>query len=598
MKFIKKTSVFIFVFYLASFGLFIDDARADNAKLFFSPGTGSFDVGKTFTVRVMVDSGGGVGINAVEANVNFDPSLVKISSISVSGSIFKLWTNDPTESLSKISSFNKSGTISFGGGLPSSYKGSSGNILSISFSGVKTGTAKLSFSGAMILAADGQGTNVYGSASGATFNIVEPAKTTPPPVETKTPTPTTTIPVIKKEEPKTEKKGILPPAPEVSSITHPMEEKWYSNNGPEFTWKLLLDITGVGISVTEDPAADPGSNVGGIVESKKYERIADGTHYFNIKLKNQNGWGPITHRKFQVDVTPPDPFDIAVMNSGDQTDPSPVLVFNTKDAASGIDKYQVIIDNEASEISPRDFKKEPYKPKVLKPGEHNVTIAAFDKANNAASSSKNLIVEPLKTPIITEIPKSMSRKDSLVIRGTSFYPQVTISISIQKSKNDIEVVKVTTDNEGNWSYFRDRTMDKGSYEIWAKIIDKRGAESYDTSKQYLEVVSPNIITAYGLYIIIFLAALIIFLSIYIWYERRNSRQQKERLQREINEAKKKTGEIFLALSEEVGELIEYADKRAGVSESERRVKDKIEEALSISEEFITKEIDDVEKEIK
>ena len=44
--------------------------------------------------------------------------------------------------------------------------------------------------------------------------------------------------------------------------------------------------------------------------------------------------------------------------------------------------------------------------------------------------------------------------------------------------------------------------------------------------------------------------------------------------------------------------MEYADKKQGLSESERRVKDKILEALSISEEFITKEIEDVEKEIK
>ena len=59
----------------------------------------------------------------------------------------------------------------------------------------------------------------------------------------------------------------------------------------------------------------------------------------------------------------------------------------------------------------------------------------------------------------------------------------------------------------------------------------------------------------------------------------------------------KMGKIFYALREEVDELMELADKKAGLSESERRVKEKLQESLDISEEFIGKEIDDVEKEI-
>ena len=46
------------------------------------------------------------------------------------------------------------------------------------------------------------------------------------------------------------------------------------------------------------------------------------------------------------------------------------------------------------------------------------------------------------------------------------------------------------------------------------------------------------------------------------------------------------------------ELIELADKRPGLSETERRIKEKLQESLDISEEFISKEVEDVEKEIK
>ena len=46
------------------------------------------------------------------------------------------------------------------------------------------------------------------------------------------------------------------------------------------------------------------------------------------------------------------------------------------------------------------------------------------------------------------------------------------------------------------------------------------------------------------------------------------------------------------------ELIELADKKPGLSDAERKVKEKLQESLDISEEFISKEEEDVEKEIK
>lgn len=46
------------------------------------------------------------------------------------------------------------------------------------------------------------------------------------------------------------------------------------------------------------------------------------------------------------------------------------------------------------------------------------------------------------------------------------------------------------------------------------------------------------------------------------------------------------------------ELIKLADKRPGLSETERRIKEKLQESLDISEEFISKEVEDMEKEIK
>ena len=133
-------------------------------------------------------------------------------------------------------------------------------------------------------------------------------------------------------------------------------------------------------------------------------------------------------------------------------------------------------------------------------------------------------------------------------------------------------------------------QEKTNYEISAKLIDNRGAESYPTSKYLVKVISPGIIESYGLYIIILLILIIISLILYLFYIYDECKEEKERIARETDEAKLRLNEIFSALREEVDELMELADKKPGLSESERRVKNKLQEALDISEEFINKEI--------
>jgi len=69
------------------------------------------------------------------------------------------------------------------------------------------------------------------------------------------------------------------------------------------------------------------------------------------------------------------------------------------------------------------------------------------------------------------------------------------------------------------------------------------------------------------------------------------------LKKEVTDVKNRLAEIFTALREEVDEIMDMADKRPGLSESERRVKEKLQEALNISQEFLDKEVEDVDREI-
>ena len=52
------------------------------------------------------------------------------------------------------------------------------------------------------------------------------------------------------------------------------------------------------------------------------------------------------------------------------------------------------------------------------------------------------------------------------------------------------------------------------------------------------------------------------------------------------------------MRDEVEEQIVMLDRRPGLTKEEKAIRDKLQEALDISEKFISKEIRDVEKELE
>ena len=338
------------------------------------------------------------------------------------------------------------------------------------------------------------------------------------------------------------------------------------------------------------------SSVGIKISPVKIEEMVDPGEVFKSQIKVTNEASE--SRIFYVDVTSPKDFDITYDSGGDPTNPTAKLRFKTEDKASGLDYYKISIDDIGERINTNEMDKGYYQLRPLDPGRHEVQVIAYDKAGNAVSSSVGFMVEPLKSPIITSIPKIINRKDELIIRGTSFYPQVTIKIYISKEGEDTIEASVQTDDESNWSYFYKDELEKGMYEVWAKLIDDRGAQSLDSTKYFLSVASLSIIDRFGLWIIIILLIIIALLISYIMYQRKEFNEEKRRIMRETAEVKTKLAKIFFALREELEELVQMADKKPGFSEAERKVKEKLEESLDISEEFISKEVTDVEKEIK
>jgi len=573
-----------FLFSLVFLFSFVNSAYS--ASLFFSPNSGTFTVGKTFSVSIKVDSGGGVGINAAEAILSFDPTYLNVNTVSKSGSIFTLWPVEPTFSNSK-------GEISFAGGSPTAYTGSAGTIISITFVAKKEGTTEVKFKSGSVLAADGKGTNVLSSMGSATF--VLKAGEIPPPEEKP------------EEKPPT---GPLPPKPEVSSPTHPDPEKWYSNKNPEFTWRLPADVIGVSFLLTQSPSSNPGTLSQGLIDSKKYENVEDGIWYFHIRYQNKAGWGPILHRKVLIDTTPPEILEFSIKKE-DPTDPKPILTFYATDTLSGIDYYQILVDDKEFATTSNLKEKVSLPIGPLSPGKHKIELKVFDKAGNSKSEVKEIEIEPLKPPVfstliskegefslqlpaIQKTPPKITTEDWFIIKGTSVYPGVTVKIYLAKEGKEPIVKEVITDSEGNWFLVFEQKLEKGKWQISAQIFDKRGAQSSETEKIPLKVVFPSPIKKYSNLILILL---LIIIGLLIWY----NIQQKKKFEKKVEEIKEhfqklkdKINRVFPALREEIREQIEFLDKRPGLSKNEKILYEKLKEALDISDAFLGEEVKEIE----
>jgi len=338
-------------------------------------------------------------MNAASGIVSFPQDKIEVVSFSKTGSIISLWVQEPSFS-------NSAGTINFEGiVLNPGFTGTAGKILNVTFRPKTTGTANLNFYSGSVLANDGQGTNILTSMSKASFGLGGAVSTAP---ETTTPS---------------EAAGI-PAAPQISSPTHPDQEKWYSNNNPKFVWQVPQDVTSVRLLYGRYPDSQPQVVYSPAISEKQLKNLRDGIYYFHAQFKNKNGWGKIAHFRFQIDTQPPEPFEIKFIENKES---KPILVFNAVDSLSGIDDYKIeigentflYVPQEAAAIESGDS----YTlPSQLSSGRYTVIVQAFDKARNYTSASKEITISESQVVEKENLPfeRTLAKITSVAILITIF----------------------------------------------------------------------------------------------------------------------------------------------------------------------------------
>ena len=571
--------LFSILLILIFFFAFIPSVKGANGSLYLSPSSGTYTVGNTFSVAVVVNTGG-VSINAAQGTLTFSPDKLSVTGISKGGSVFSLWTAEPTYS-------NSSGTIGFGGGIPNpGYTGASGKIFTITFKARVSGTAKVNWSSGAVLANDGKGTNILTSMGGGNYTLTA-AVVTPPPEPITPP-------------------AKVPTKPDVACFSHPDDNKWYSDSAVKFSWLLPEGVTGVSILFNQEPTSNPGPVSDGLFDSKTYDNVGDGAWYLHLKLRNKHGWGPIRHFKVQIDAIASRPFSIEIKEGEETDNPQPTLVFEAKDDTSGIAHYEIKIDKEEPVIvTQEEISANPYKMPLQSPGKHSIVVQAFDKAGNSTVATIEVDILPIESPKIIEYPQRLSLGDALILKGTSL-PNVTIKCYVQKEGHKVVIGETQADDNGNWVYIHDKSMGKGLYKVYTVAVDERGAQSHSSQEATVLVTLPAFLRI-GSIIIDYLTVIIVLLIVIglavfgIYWGWHKFRSLRKRLRKETKEAEDALHKAFSLLREEVAEQLRQLEKIRGrrrLTKEEEEIEEQLRKDIDIAEKYIGKEVKDIEEELK
>ena len=134
------------------------------ASLYFSPDSGSYKTNQIFAVNVYVASTD-QAMNAAAVTISFPKDILKVVSVSKTGSIFSLYPQEPNFS-------NNAAIVNFEGiVLNPGFTGSKGKLLTVNFQGKEAGKTSLTFSSGSVLANDGKGTEILSNLGSANFTI-------------------------------------------------------------------------------------------------------------------------------------------------------------------------------------------------------------------------------------------------------------------------------------------------------------------------------------------------------------------------------------------------------------------------------------------
>lgn len=561
---------------LALFLLLATANIANAATLSLSPSTGVYGVGSTFIVRVVVNTQS-ASINATEGTVKFNPNELSVVSIDRSSSIFNLWVTEPTFS-------NSAGTVTFSGGAPSGYTGGAGTVFTMTFRSKTAQASRVTISDGAVLANDGKGSNVLTSMGGGTYTI-QAASTSPEPEVIEYVAPANT-----------------PAAPVITSSSHSDPSLWYKETSAILNWTLPAGVVTVRTLLDSSPNTIPTKVYDTPIRSITLEDLEQGTSYFHIQFRNEEGWGKVTHYRLAIDSIAPSEFAIAQAADANPANPSQTLQFSNATETSGIARYMVRIDNQDAYeyLDPESDKKITLPP--LRPGYHTVTVEAFDRAGNSSVANYSFTIQAFERPRFTNFPTEINEEVIPVLRGET-RPNSTVVTTIKKSGAEASIYTSAADDTGVFTVVPAGTFTGGVYEVTAVATDPFGATSEVSEPNWIAVQKPGYLQVGSLLVnvlsvlvsLIALVAALLFGATYLFARYRRYRTA----------VKLEAHEVVAIISEEFSSMRSFIKAQETELAESRKTKKltkieinlltSLQEKITAAEQKIRKEAVDVEE---
>ena len=535
------------------------------ATLYLRPSATNVKVGATFTVKALVNTQGKV-INNAEAAIVFPSDLVEVVSVNSNSSVFSLWVERPTFS-------NPSSVISFNGGVPNpGYNGSGGEILTATLKAKKNGTANLYFTGPSIRENDGLGTDIYSGQSGTSI-IIGGAPTEEPPKTESTDT------GIKKLS-----------APSISSLVFSDQNAWYNVNSGVVSFRIPSGVTAVQTGLDNSQYGQPSVLFRSPITSRELKDVGNGIWYFHVRYQSGGQWSPVGNYRIQIDKEPPK--NLTAQSFSDSEGSK--IKINAQDDFSGIDHYEVYVNNlEALTINAADSAN-PILLSGLAVGDNEVKILAYDKAKNKSEISLSIKSEKLPAPSITDYSEVVVVGDSLHLKGSSI-PDSKLAIIVKQSGDSPQIYQVNSDGQGNFDFTSDSVPDAGNYQVWAYITDDSGPISYESNKVTIKAETKKwSIDFSGLTGVIYQIPyssilpwlLLIFLALYGWYKFWKTR-------RKLAIANRRADEAFMMLIDNAikqTSILDKLSKKRKITRSEALALNELQTSLEKIKELKDQEM--------
>jgi hypothetical protein len=353
---------------------------------------------------------------------------------------------------------------------------------------------------------------------------------------------------------------------------------------------------------SQSASAEPDEPYATPVSSVKARPLEEGSNYFRLQFKFGDNWGSVQTYPIQVDLSDPSYIIVKEAEREDESDPRVGFAIEASDELSGIAHYEIAVDGGTPEKWERPVSGV-YRPVALDPGEHVLTVYAYDRAGNGTSTDFIFMVQSLEPPILddTSVDGRFLVGDAITIRGTT-YPNADVTVYHSLNDGEANEKQVRSDDTGLFIATVTDGARPGKYTLWFSVTDERGASSPPSIKRSVNVSQPLIMLFGGvavtyLSIIVPLIALIFLLVLVLWLGYTWARSYRSRVQYETKDAYRAARKEFDALRKDLIKqigMLERANQSRELTREEMRIFTNLSKRLDHIERHIAEEIEDIE----